>query len=95
LKEKPQIVIAVGSAQDSLKESDPLTAGKRIETIRYCLQSHGISASKFYVVPIKDIFSNACYASRVVALCPQFDSVIAGNDWTKELFREGNYEIIQ
>jgi len=27
-------------------------------------------------------------------MCPNFDSVIAGNDWTKELFGNGNYEII-
>lgn len=94
LEKKDQIIIAIGSAQDSHKDSDPLTVGRRIDVVRYALQANGVDASKFYTIPIKDISANACYSTKVVSLCPGFDSVIAGNDWTKQLFGEGNYEII-
>jgi len=91
---RPQVVIAVGSAQHSSTESDPLTVGKRIDVIRYALQKNKIDASKFYTIPIKDIASNACFATKVISMCPAFDAAIAGNDWTKQLFGETSCEII-
>jgi nicotinamide-nucleotide adenylyltransferase len=94
LKQRPHVVIAVGSAQQSHSESDPLTAGKRIEVIRYALQANGVDARNFSIVPIKDISANACYSTKVIAMCPSFNAAIAGNDWTKELFEETNCEII-
>ncbi len=95
LSKKKQVVIAVGSAQASHQESDPLTAGKRLESIRYTLLSNGIQPSQFYTIPIQDVPANAAYSTKVVSLCPQFDAVIAGNDWTKQLFGEGRYEILE
>ena len=94
LTEKKQIVIAVGSAQHSHKVNDPLSAGRRIEVIRYALLQNRIPASRFFLIPIKDIQANAGYAPKVVSFCPAFDAVLAGNDWTKQLFGEGKYEII-
>jgi nicotinamide-nucleotide adenylyltransferase len=94
LEKCDQAVIAIGSAQESYKDSDPLTAGKRVEVVRYTLLANGVDASKFYVVPIRDVSANAAYAAKVIALCPEFHAVIAGNDWTKQLFGEGNYEIL-
>ncbi|VVB78112.1 Nicotinamide-nucleotide adenylyltransferase [uncultured archaeon] len=95
LEKEDQVVIAIGSAQKCLEESDPLKAGQRIEVVRYALLANGIDASKFYILPIKDINENAKFASKVISLCPSFSSVIAGNDWTKRLFGEGNYNIIE
>lgn len=91
-----QVVIAVGSAQDAWQRSDPLTAGQRIETIRYALRAHGVDASRFSTVPVKDIWSHPAYPVKLISLTPSFDSVIAGNDWTQQLFKTGgdHYEVI-
>jgi nicotinamide-nucleotide adenylyltransferase len=94
LENSSQMIIAVGSAQDDHKPSDPFTAGQRIDIIRHTLISNGIGADKFYTIPIKNIDANACFAPKVISLCPQFDKIIAGNDWTKQLFGQGDYKII-
>lgn len=94
LEKREQVIIAVGSAQESYCESDPLTVGKRMDVIRYTLLANGVDSTQFFIVPIKDIAANACYAPKVMSLCPSFDAVIAGNDWTKQLFGEGDLEII-
>jgi nicotinamide mononucleotide adenylyltransferase len=62
--------------------------------IRHALLENGVDPRKFYLIPIKDIASNAGFAKKVGSLCPAFDSVVAGNDWTKELFGKGQYDII-
>jgi len=87
LAAKKQVIIAIGSAQESDTVNDPLTAGQRIEVVRYALQANGVDASQFYIIPIKDIHSNPGYPSKLVSMLPDFDTVIAGNDWTKRLFQ--------
>jgi nicotinamide-nucleotide adenylyltransferase len=91
---KDQVIIAIGSAQDNMQEKDPLTAGQRIETIRYALIANGVQSDQFYIIPIKNISDNSAFSTKVATFCPSFDSVIAGNDWTKELFSRSRYEII-
>lgn len=86
------LVVAVGSAQASHMHSDPLLAGKRIDVIRYALQSNGVDAGRFHIIPVRDVQANAWFASKVVSMCPAFDAIVAGNDWTKQLF--GHYDII-
>ncbi len=94
LQNSDQIVIAIGSAQQDHTDSDPFTAGQRIDIIRHALINNGIGADQFYTIPIKDIDANACFAPKTVSLCPTFNSVIAGNDWTKQLFGEGDYNLL-
>jgi len=94
LEYNDQLIIAVGSAQDSHKDDDPLTAGQRIEILRYALLANGIDSSKFYAIPVKNIDSNLPFGAKVTALSPKFSSIIAGNDWTKILLGQGRYDII-
>ncbi|MCB9359277.1 hypothetical protein H6503_05060 [Candidatus Woesearchaeota archaeon] len=89
-----QLVVPIGSGQHSHMMDDPLTAGARIEIIRYVLQNSGIDSSKFSLIPIKNVEANVPFASKVRTLCPEFNKVMAGNDWTKQLFGNGNYEIV-
>jgi nicotinamide-nucleotide adenylyltransferase len=94
LTQRSQVVIAIGSAQQSLMESDPFTAGERIDLLRYALQANGVDASRFFTIPVRDIAANAGFASKVIAMTPAFNAAIAGNDWTKRLFGRGDYEMI-
>jgi nicotinamide-nucleotide adenylyltransferase len=94
LTKRSQVVIAVGSAQQSLMDSDPFTGGERIDLLRYTLQANGVNAAQFYIVPIKDIQANACFPIKVVGMCPAFDAAIAGNDYTKHSFGKGKCEMV-
>ncbi len=94
LEHSSQVVIAIGSGQHSDSEYDPLTAGQRIEIIRYVLQKNGVDASKFYTIPIKNIDANFPFGNKVMTMCPAFDTVIAGNDWTKRYYSDGNFNVI-
>lgn len=92
VKSGKQAVIAIGSGQISHTESDPLTVGERIDVVRRSLIANGVSPYKFFTIPIKDIAENALFAPKVIAYSPRFDSFIAGNDWTLELFGSSGYE---
>jgi len=94
IREGYNVVIGIGSGQESHKMSDPLTVGERIDVIRGSLLGNEFDPEKFYTIPINDISDNAGYAAKVVSMTPRFNAVIAGNDWTKQFFGEGRYQVI-
>ncbi len=82
-----QVVIAVGSAQRSDDERCPFTAGQRIEMMRYAMLSNGVDATRFYIVPITDIGSNALYEPHLSTLTPAFQRVSSGNGAVLSIFK--------
>jgi nicotinamide-nucleotide adenylyltransferase len=94
LESADEVVIAIGSAQKSDREDNPLTSGQRLEIIRYALLKNGVDASRFYIIPVKDIPEDFIFPDETITLSPEFGMIIAGNDWTKQLFGKGNYQVI-
>ncbi|MCC7558308.1 MAG: nicotinamide-nucleotide adenylyltransferase, partial [Methanobacteriaceae archaeon] len=59
LEEVNEIIICVGSAQLSHTIKDPFTAGERIMMLTKALSENGISASRYYIIPVQDIECNS------------------------------------
>ncbi|MBU0980528.1 MAG: nicotinamide-nucleotide adenylyltransferase [Nanoarchaeota archaeon] len=90
LKEFDEVIIVIGSAQQSNTEDNPLDAKARESMIRQSLKEAGISS--FSIHPVDDINSDDEYVSHVESFVPKFDAVFTGNQLTEELFGKG-YDI--
>ncbi|NPA96775.1 MAG: nicotinamide-nucleotide adenylyltransferase [Crenarchaeota archaeon] len=94
LQRLSELVIVVGSAQESHTLSNPFTAGERIEMIAAALEDAGIDKSRVWIVPLSDIYMNAVWVRYLAMNVPRFRYAIARNPLVVRLFREAGYEIL-
>lgn len=82
-----ELIIAIGSAQESHTLKDPFTAGERIMMITKALESLKPSMTT-YVLPIEDIERNSLYVAHIRSLTPPFELVYSNNPLVQQLFEE-------
>ncbi len=93
LRKVDTLIIGVGSAQYSHTPENPFTAGERIAMIRLALDEAGISASKYYIIPIEDVNIHSLWVAQVRSLTPNFDTVFSNEPLTSTLFGEAGYVV--
>mgnify|MGYP001773198128 CR=1 FL=1 len=86
-KEIDELIIAIGSAQDSHTLKDPFTAGERIMMITKALEELKPPITT-YVLPIEDIARNSLYVAHIRSLTPPFEIVYSNNPLVQQLFEE-------
>jgi len=83
-----ELVIVVGSAQDSHTLENPFTAGERITMIRLALRAAKIDANRFTVLPLPDpdfhkvMFDRTSYTATEVR-----KRILRGGNWEELLPR--------
>jgi nicotinamide-nucleotide adenylyltransferase len=92
LKEVDELIIAVGSSQNSFELNDPFTAGERIEMISLALKKEKLF-DKCFIVPVDDIQQYGLWASKVISYTPEFDLVYSNNPIVKQLFEREGIEV--
>jgi nicotinamide-nucleotide adenylyltransferase len=80
--EPAELIVGIGSAQESYTLRHPFTAGESFEKV-----------SRFVVVPIEDIDRHALWVSHVESLLPDFKQVYTNDPLNKVLFKEAGYEV--
>lgn len=93
LEKADQIIILIGSSQESHTLSNPFTAGERIEMIKTALSEYEIDSNKYFLIPIPDILMNSVWAHHVKTYVPSFNLVIARNPLVIRLFKEANIAV--
>ncbi|WP_338604766.1 nicotinamide-nucleotide adenylyltransferase [Sulfolobus tengchongensis] len=93
LERVDELIILVGSAQESHTVSNPFTAGERIEMIRNALRESGIDLSRIYIIPVPDILMNNVWAYHVSTYTPKFEVVFARNPLVIRIFKEAGYKV--
>lgn len=86
-----EVLVVVGSAQESYTMSNPFTAGERLEMLRAGLRERKIH--NCLVVPVVDIHRHAEWVAYVESLLPGFDQVVTNNPLTKLLFQRAGYKV--
>jgi nicotinamide-nucleotide adenylyltransferase len=86
-----ELIIAIGSAQESHTKTNPFTAGERILMINCALRDVGIS--EYFLIPIMDVNRYAVWVSHVESLVPKIDIVYTNNQLTRRLFSERGYNV--
>jgi len=87
-----EVVIAIGSAQESHTPENPFTAGERTEMI-YAALGRARLREKCYVVPVMDINRNSVWVSHLQSMVPRFEVVYSNNPLVIRLFGEAGVEV--
>jgi nicotinamide-nucleotide adenylyltransferase len=85
-----ELVIGIGSADQSHTPHDPFTAGERMMMITKATQAMDLLT---YAVPIEDLNRNAVWVSHVQSMSPNFDVAYSNNPLVVRLFEEAGIEV--
>ncbi len=92
LNEVDELIIGIGSAQESHSLENPFTAGERVWMISKALDELKIE-KKIYIIPLEDIKRNSLWVAHVKEMVPPFDVVYSNNPLVKRLFKEDGVEV--
>lgn len=84
------IIIAIGSAQESNTELNPLSLELRKKIIRKSLKEGQIQKEKYTILPLNDINNSAKWCDYVDETLPSYGTVYTGSPATKELYEKQN-----
>ncbi|MDI6820469.1 MAG: nicotinamide-nucleotide adenylyltransferase [Candidatus Hodarchaeaceae archaeon] len=93
LREVDELIIGIGSAQESHTLENPFTAGERMLMLSKALVEAGVKLSRVHIIPIPDVNNHAVWVAHVVSLSPPFSAVYSGNPLVKRLFKETGFEV--
>ena len=91
-EEVDELVVGIGSADQSHTVRNPFTAGERIMMITKALVDLDIVT---YAVPIEDLNRNSVWVSHVQSMSPRFDVAYSNNPLVVRLFEEAGIEVRQ
>jgi len=94
LKEIDELIIGIGSAQESHSLENPFTAGERILMISRAIGEIK-PEKKVYIIPLEDIYRNSLWVSHVKSMVPPFDVVFSNNPLVKRLFGEAGAQVVE
>ena len=90
--EVDELVLGIGSADDSHTRHDPFTAGERIMMLTKALEDADLV---IYPVPLEDLDRNAVWVSHVRSMSPTFEIAYSNNPLVVQLFTEAGVEVRQ
>ena len=73
-----QLIIGIGSAQESFTIRNPFTAGERYEML-YSALKEVVSLEKLMIVPLLDLNDNNQWISYLKSLLPKFGTIFSNN----------------
>jgi len=94
LEKVDEIIIVIGTAQESHTIANPFTAGERVVMIKEALKDAGLDLSRVYIIPVPDILMNVVWVKYVAMYVPPFTYGIARNPLVVRLFKEAGYEVL-
>ena len=90
LKTVDEMIIVIGSPEESFTQKNPFTLGERIEMITFTLRKENL-INKCFIIPVQNIHENTLWVKRVQNSCPFFDIVFTNNILVKGLFEREDY----
>ena len=91
LRECDDLVVVIGSAEDSHKEKNPFTAGERYQMIVSSLTSE--ERARIHIIPVRDVNRYSVWVNHIESYVPPFDVIFSNSDLTKTLFAQSGYEV--
>jgi nicotinamide-nucleotide adenylyltransferase len=86
-----ELILGIGSAQESYTWKNPFTAGERIEMVSRALRAAHIDG--VLSVPLPDIQRHALWVRYTESLLPPFERVYTNNPLTRLLFEQAGYRV--
>lgn len=86
-----ELLLAIGSSQESYTRENPFTASERFEMITLALRGAGLTG--VLAVPLPDIHRHALWVAHAEELLPSFRRVYTNNPLTRILFTRSGYPV--
>jgi len=93
LSNSREIIIVIGSAQESHTLENPFTAGERVYMIKIALSEINVDPGRYYIIPVIDLDVHSLWVSHVCSHVPKFDVVYSNEPLTRRLFIEGGFRV--
>lgn len=94
LERVDELIVVIGSAQESHTIANPFTAGERVLMVREGLKDIGVDLGRVYIIPVADIYMNSVWVNYLAMFVPPFRYAIARNPLVIRLFKEAGYEVL-
>jgi len=91
-EEVEEILIVIGSAQESHTPENPFTGGERMDMIYAALGESNLR-ERSIVTPLQDIQRNSVWVSHLQSMVPRFDMVYSNNPLVIQLISEAGIQI--
>lgn len=85
------VVVVIGSAEESHTVDNPLTASERYQMILSSLSDEEIS--RIHIIPIRDIHRYSVWVNHIESYVPPFDVVFSNSPITRSLFSQVGYDV--
>lgn len=92
-KRSGKVIIAIGSAQKSHGEKNPLTAKERVGMIKAQIAEEGLGR-KCSVLAVKDVPQDSRWVAYVDTHAPCYDAVYSNNALVKKLMRKAGKKVL-
>lgn len=94
LEKVDEVIVVIGTAQESHTVVNPFTAGERVVMVKLALKEAGLDLSRIYIIPVPDILMNSVWVNYLSMYVPKFKYGIARNPLVVRLFKEAGYEVL-
>ena len=91
LRRCDELIIVIGSAEESHTDRNPFTAGERYQMILSSLTDE--ERRRVLIVPIRDVNRYSVWVNHLESYVPPFDEVYSNSDLTRTLFKHAGYEV--
>ncbi|MFX0182804.1 MAG: nicotinamide-nucleotide adenylyltransferase [Candidatus Hodarchaeota archaeon] len=93
LDQEDELIIAIGSTQQSHTSTNPFTAGERVLMIHKSMKEAKIPLERLFIITIPDIFRNSVWVSHLRSYCPPFTCVYSNSSLITRLFMEAGVKV--
>ena len=91
ISQSDDVIVVIGSAEESHTVDNPLTASERYQMILSSLTDDELS--RVYIVPVRDIHRYSVWVNHIESYVPPFDVVFSNSPITKSLFSQVGYDV--
>jgi nicotinamide-nucleotide adenylyltransferase len=85
------LIVVIGSAEDSHTDKNPFTAGERYQMVLSSLTP--AERSRVMIIPVRDVNRYSVWATHIESYVPPFDIVFSNSDLTRSLFTEAGFQV--
>ncbi len=85
------LIVVIGSAEESHTEKNPFTAGERYQMLLSSLNPG--ECARVHIIPVRDVNRYSVWVNHLESYLPPFDIVFSNSDLTRSLFKQAGYEV--
>lgn len=91
LKKVDELIVVIGSSEESHTEKNPFTAGERFQMLLASVTLE--ERARLIIIPVRDVNRYSVWVNHVESYVPPFDVVFSNSDLTRSLFKDSGYSV--